>query len=58
MCASCIPAGSRVSLINPNYEKVGQVGTLVGEGREGVYQVWTIDIGTLRYRNEGYLTRV
>jgi len=50
-----IPAGTLVRLRNPNYETVGQTGTLVGEGRTGVYRVWTIDIGTQRYRNEGYI---
>jgi hypothetical protein len=53
-----IPAGATVRLWNPNYERVGQVGTLVGEGFEGAYRVWTIDIGTFRHRNEGYIERV
>jgi hypothetical protein len=52
-----ILAGTRVRLWNPNYETVGQIGTLVGDGHEKSYRVWTIDIGTFRYRNEGYIER-
>lgn len=50
-----VSAGTRVRLRDPNYNPAGMVGTLVGDGYTGSYSVWTIDIGTLRHRSEGYI---